>query len=162
LHIFVDEEILTMENFGKVIGIASDHGGFEMKQFLIKKLRESEYEVNDYGTYSEESVDYPDYIHPIASDINAGKLEHGIILCGSGNGAQITANKYLNVRAALAWSEEQARLARAHNDANIISLPGRFVSFDQAWNMVRVFLNTKFEGGRHLRRVNKISQLKSN
>jgi len=162
LHIFVAEEILTMENFDKVLGIASDHGGFEMKQFLIKKLDESGFRVKDYGTYSDESVDYPDYIHPIASDINTGKLELGIILCGSGNGAQITANKYLNVRAALAWSEEQARLARAHNDANIISLPGRFVSFDQAWNMVHIFLKTKFEGGRHLLRVKKISKLKSN
>jgi ribose 5-phosphate isomerase B len=148
-----------MENFGKVLGIASDHGGYEMKQFLIKKLTDAGFKVNDYGTHSAESVDYPDYIHPIASDINSGKLERGIILCGSGNGAQITANKYPNVRAALGWSEEQAQLGRAHNDANIISLPGRFVSFELAWKMVQIFLNTDFEGGRHKRRVDKISKL---
>lgn len=148
-----------MNNFGKVLGIASDHGGYEMKQFLVGKLTDAGYEIIDYGTSSTESVDYPDYIHPIASDINKGKLERGIILCGSGNGAQITANKYLNVRAALAWSEDQARLAREHNDANIVSLPGRFVSFELAWKMVQLFLTTHFEGGRHLRRVEKISQL---
>lgn len=148
-----------MGNSGKVLGIASDQGGYEMKQFLIEKLTEAGYEVNDYGTHTAESVDYPDYIHPIASDINSGKLKRGIILCGSGNGAQITANKYPNVRAALGWSEEQARLGRAHNDANIISLPGRFVSFELAWKMVQLFLTTEFEGGRHARRVEKISQL---
>jgi len=148
-----------MENSGKVLGIASDHGGYEMKQFLIDKLLEAGYEVNDYGTYSADSVDYPDYIHPLASDINSGRLKRGIILCGSGNGAQITANKYLNVRAALGWSEEQAHLARAHNNANIISLPGRFISNDLAWKMVKIFLTTDFEGGRHSRRVEKISQL---
>lgn len=151
-----------MDEIGKVLGIASDHGGFEMKAFLIDRLKEAGYDVKDYGTYSEVSVDYPDYIHPIASDINSGKLERGIILCGSGNGAQITANKYPNVRAALGWSEEQARLSREHNNANILSLPGRFVSNELAWNMVQIFLNTNFEGGRHEVRVNKISKLKSN
>lgn len=151
-----------MDDYGKILGIASDHGGFEMKQFLIEKLKKAGYEVNDYGTHSELSVDYPDFIHPLASDIDSGKLKRGIILCGSGNGAQITANKYTNVRAALGWSEEQAKLAREHNDANILSLPGRFVSFKLAWKMVQFFLNTSFEGGRHTRRVNKISQLINN
>lgn len=151
-----------MNDSGKILGIASDHGGFEMKQFLAVKLKDAGYKVNDYGTHSESSVDYPDFIHPLASDINSGKLKRGIILCGSGNGAQITANKYANVRAALGWSEEQAKLAREHNDANIIALPGRFVSFELAWKIVQRFLNTNFEGGRHTRRVNKISQLINN
>ena len=150
-----------MNDFGNVLGIASDHGGYEMKQFLIEKLNESGYQIKDFGTYSEESVDYPDFIHPIASAINYGKLQRGIILCGSGIGAQITANKYPNVRAALGWNEEQAKLSRQHNDANILSLPGRFVSFDLAWKMVEIFLNTEFEGGRHIKRVKKISQLKT-
>lgn len=137
------------------IPIASDHGGFEMKQFLIEKLKEAGYNVIDYGTDSLESVDYPDFIHPLASDINKDKYELGIILCGSGNGAQMTANKYPNVRAALCWNEEITRLARQHNNANIISLPGRFVSNDLAWEMVKIFLSTDFEGGRHIRRIEK-------
>ncbi len=150
-----------MNDFGNILGIASDHGGYEMKQFLIEKLNKSGYQIKDFGTNSEASVDYPDFIHPIAQEINSGELDRGIILCGSGNGAQITANKYPQVRAALGWSEEQAKLSREHNDANILSLPGRFVTFDLAWKMVQIFLNTEFEGGRHALRVNKIAQLKT-
>lgn len=150
-----------MNDFGNILGIASDHGGYEMKQFLIEKLNKSGYQIKDFGTNSEASVDYPDFIHPIAQEINSGELDRGIILCGSGNGAQITANKYPQVRAALGWSEEQAKLSRQHNDANILSLPGRFVTFDLAWKMVQIFLNTEFEGGRHALRVNKIAQLKT-
>lgn len=150
-----------MNDFGNILGIASDHGGYEMKQFLIEKLNKSGYQIKDFGTSSEASVDYPDFIHPIAQEINSGELDRGIILCGSGNGAQITANKYPQVRAALGWSEEQAKLSREHNDANILSLPGRFVTFDLAWKMVQIFLNTEFEGGRHALRVNKIAQLKT-
>jgi len=150
-----------MNDFGNILGIASDHGGYEMKQFLVEKLNESGYQIKDFGTNSEESVDYPDFIHPIARAINFGELGRGIILCGSGNGAQITANKYPHVRAALGWSEEQAKLSREHNDANILSLPGRFISFDLSWKMVQIFLNTEFEGGRHALRVNKIAQLKT-
>ena len=150
-----------MNEFSNILGIASDHGGYEMKQFLIEKLNESGYQIKDFGTDSEASVDYPDFIHPIAQEINSGELDRGIILCGSGNGAQITANKYPQVRAALGWSEEQAKLSREHNDANILSLPGRFVTFDLAWKMVQIFLNTEFEGGRHALRVNKIAQLKT-
>ena len=140
----------------QIIPIASDHGGFEMKQFLIEKLEESGYEVVDYGTHSAESVDYPDMIHPLATAIEKGEYPLGIILCGSGNGAQMTANHHHGVRAALCWNEEIARLARQHNDANILALPGRFVSNELAWEMVEVFLNTKFEGGRHERRIAKI------
>jgi ribose 5-phosphate isomerase B len=150
-----------MSDFGNILGIASDHGGFAMKQYIIENLVKAGYKVKDFGTDSEASVDYPDFIHPIANAINNGELKRGIILCGSGNGAQITANKYPNVRAALGWSEEQARLSREHNDANILSLPGRFVSFELAWKMVKTFLNTDFEGGRHAVRVNKIAHLKT-
>ncbi len=143
----------------KIIPIASDHGGFDMKQFLIEQLNKAGYNVKDMGTYSGESVDYPDYIHPLAKAVNDNVYERGIIMCGSGNGAQMTANKYPNVRAGLCWSVEQAELIRKHNNANIISLPGRFVSFDKAWKMVLAFLNTDFEGGRHERRVEKISKI---
>ena len=140
----------------QIIPIASDHGGFEMKQFLIGKLEQSGYEVMDYGTHSNESVDYPDMIHPLAKAIEKGQYPLGIILCGSGNGAQMTANHHHNVRAALCWNVEIARLARQHNNANIIALPGRFVSNEIAWEMVDTFLNTSFEGGRHERRIEKI------
>ena len=142
----------------RIIPIASDHGGFEMKQFLIEKLTEAGYEVRDFGTYSRESVDYPDMIHPLATAIENGEYPLGIILCGSGNGAQMTANHHHKVRAALCWNVELAKLARQHNDANIISLPGRFISNELAWEMVQAFLNTDFEGGRHARRVEKIEQ----
>ena len=148
-----------MSDNHKLLALATDHGGFEMKEFLREKLITEGYVVADFGTNSSESVDYPDMIHPLARAINKGEFERGIILCGSGNGAQMTANKYQNVRAALCWSLEQAKLAREHNNANIISLPGRFVSFELAWEMVQVFLNTAFEGGRHQRRVEKISQI---
>lgn len=141
-----------------ILPIASDHGGFAMKEFLIKKLKEAGFTVKDFGTSSDDSVDYPDMIHPLASAIDKGIFPLGIIMCGSGNGAQITANKYAGVRAGLCWSVEQAQLIRMHNNANIISIPGRFIDFDVAWEMVKVFLNAEFEGGRHNTRVEKISQ----
>ena len=130
-----------------------------MKKFLIEKLQEAGYLVRDYGTDSTESVDYPDMIHPLATDIENGKYSLGIILCGSGNGAQMSANHHHGVRAALCWNVEIARLARQHNDANIIALPGRFVSNEEAWEMVETFLSTPFEGGRHCKRVEKIEPL---
>lgn len=140
----------------QIIPIASDHGGFEMKQFLIEKLIAAGYEVMDYGTHTSDSVDYPDMIHPVASDIEHGVYPLGIILCGSGNGAQMTANHHHNVRAALCWNVELAKLARQHNNANILALPGRFIPNELAWEMVQAFLTTDFEGGRHARRVEKI------
>lgn len=142
----------------QIIPIASDHGGFEMKQFLIEKMQEAGYAVRDYGTHSLESVDYPDMIHPLASAIERGEYPLGIILCGSGNGAQMTANHHHNVRAALCWNVELAKLARQHNNANIMALPGRFISNELAWEMVQAFLETPFEGGRHTRRVEKIEK----
>ena len=140
----------------QIIPIASDHGGYVMKKSIIEKLEESGYTVKDYGCYSEESVDYPDMIHPLAQDIQDGKYPLGIILCGSGNGAQMTANHHRHVRAALCWNVELGRLARQHNDANILALPGRFISNELAWDIVTAFLTTGFEGGRHTRRVEKI------
>ena len=142
----------------RIIPIASDHGGFDMKRFLIEKLTDSGYEVHDFGTHSADSVDYPDMIHPLATAISRGEFPLGIILCGSGNGAQMTANHHNHVRAALCWNVELAKLARQHNDANILALPGRFISLDLAWEMVQAFLSTDFEGGRHTRRVEKIEQ----
>ena len=112
--------------------------------------------MKDFGTHSTESVDYPDMIHPLATAIEKGEFPLGIILCGSGNGAQMTANHHHNVRAALCWNVELAKLARQHNDANIMSLPGRFIGKELAWEMVQAFLSTEFEGGRHIRRVEKI------
>lgn len=142
----------------RIIPIASDHGGFAMKSYLIEILKENGYEVKDYGCYSDDSVDYPDMIHPLATDIQNGKYSLGIIICGSGNGAQMTANKHPHVRAALCWNVELGKLARQHNDANILSLPGRFISNETAWDIVQAFLNTDFEGGRHIRRIEKIEK----
>ncbi len=143
----------------QIIPIASDHGGFEMKEYLIEQLKKWGYEVKDYGTHSTESVDYPDMIHPLATAIENGEYPLGIILCGSGNGAQMTANHHHGVRAALCWNVELAELARRHNDANILALPGRFIDNETAWDMVQVFLNTPFDGGRHTQRVEKIESL---
>lgn len=146
-------------NKEKIIPIASDHGGYELKKYLVEKLRSQGYKLEDLGTHSEESVDYPDYMHKLASVINKGEYEIGIILCGSGNGAAITANKYSNVRAALAWKRELAELGRQHNNANILSIPGRFVTKEVALELAEVFLTTDFEGGRHARRVEKIPKI---
>lgn len=148
-----------METRNEIIPIGSDHGGFEMKQYLIDKVSDRGYQLKDFGTYTPSSVDYPDFIHPVASSVNKGDFRRAIILCGSGNGAQITANKYPNVRAALCWNTELARLARQHNNANILTLPGRFVSFELALEMTIAFLTTDFEGGRHQTRVEKISNI---
>jgi len=148
-----------MTELKNVIAMASDHGGFAMKLYLKEQLEKEGYSIKDFGTFSEESVDYPDMIHPVASAVNKGEFDRAIILCGSGNGAQITANKYANVRAGLCWNVEQARLTRQHNNANVLSLPGRFISLEEALFIARVFLSTDFEGGRHTQRVEKISKL---
>jgi len=142
-----------------ILAIGSDHAGYTLKEFLKEKLLEENYKIEDFGTNSQESVDYPDIVHPLAESINGGKIERGIIICGSGNGVNMVANKYSNIRAALCWNTEQVELSRLHNDANIISIPGRFVEFDLAYKMVKLFLDTNFEGGRHKRRVDKISPL---
>ncbi len=138
------------------IAIGNDHAGTVYKFAIIELLEKLGYTVINFGTDSEDSVDYPDYIHPVAEAVETQEASCGIILCGSGNGAAITANKHQGVRAALCWSKELVELARLHNDANILSLPARFISKYQALEYVQTFLNTKFEGGRHQRRVEKI------
>jgi ribose 5-phosphate isomerase B len=140
----------------KTIAIANDHAGTEYKFEIIKYLENLGYKVINYGTNTNDSMDYPDTIHLAAQAVNDKKVALGFILCGSGNGAQITANKHQNVRAALCWNNELVALARLHNDANILSIPARFVSLHQALGFVKIFLETKFEGGRHQNRVNKI------
>jgi ribose 5-phosphate isomerase B len=147
-----------MDHSAKTIPIACDHGGYEMKEYIKAKLILRGWNVLDYGTNSPDSVDYPDLIHPLARDVNEAKYPMGIIICGSGNGAQMVANKYPNIRAALCWNEEISRLARQHNDANILSLPGRHISFESALKITETFLFTAFEGGRHEARVKKISR----
>ncbi len=148
--------VINMGKNSKIIPIGSDHAGFELKQYLIENLSEKGFVFKDFGTYSEESVDYPDFIHPVAKSVNDGLYERGIVICGSGQGANMTANKHQKIRSALCWDLEQAKLSRQHNDANIIALPGRFVNFDAAVEMVETFFSTGFEGGRHKRRIEKI------
>ena len=138
------------------ISIGNDHAGTEYKKEIVKYLETKKIEVINNGTNGEESVDYPDHIHPVASQIENGESEAGIIICGSGNGANMTANKHQKIRAALCWNKEIAELARTHNNANILSIPSRFVALGTAIEMVETFINTKFEGGRHLTRINKI------
>jgi len=140
----------------KKIAIASDHAGFFLKQKLIDYLKNQQYEVRDFGSYSEEAVDYPDVGHKIAASVASGEYDFGISICGTGNGINMTANKHNGIRSALCWNEEISRLARAHNDANICALPGRFISESEAFLVVRTFLETSFEGGRHKRRIDKI------
>lgn len=136
--------------------IASDHAGFLLKE-QIKANFSDKFEFEDFGTFSEESVDYPDYIHPLAYKISADPEQFGIIVCGSGNGVSMTANKHPDVRAALCWEVEIAKLSRKHNNANILSLPARFISKETAFNILTVFFDTDFEGGRHTIRVEKIN-----
>ena len=139
------------------IAIGNDHAGPAYKKAIVIFLESKGIIVSNYGTDAEDSVDYPDFIHPVAKDVATNKVDLGIIICGSGNGAAMTANKYKEVRAALCWNKELTELARLHNNANILSIPARYTSIPQVLAMVDVFLNTKFEGGRHAGRVNKIS-----
>lgn len=141
------------------IAIGADHAGFllkeEIKIFLLKKG----YEVKDFGTYSEDRADYPDFAHPVAEAVQKGDFNFGALICGSGNGINMTANKHKGIRSALCWTSEIAQLARQHNDANIIAIPARFISKEEAQKCVDVFLSTNFEGGRHSDRVKKISEM---
>lgn len=143
-----------MEN--KKIGIASDHAGYQMKEFLVGYLDGMGYDVHDFGTDSEESMDYPDVAHPLAASIESGELPRGIALCGSGNGISMALNKHRGIRAAICWTPRLAELARLHNDANICSLPARFIENTDAAEIVDTFLATAFEGGRHQKRIDKI------
>ena len=138
------------------ISIGNDHAGTEYKLAIVGLLKSMSIEVINHGTDGTDSVDYADFIHPVATDVENRDADSGIIICGSGNGASMTANKHQGVRAALCWNKEIVELAREHNNANILSLPARFISLTQALEMVKTFLNTKFEGGRHERRIEKI------
>ena len=138
------------------IAIGNDHAGTQYKLAVITYLESRGVEVTNYGTNSEESVDYPDFVHPVANDVESKAADLGIIICGSGNGASMTANKHQGIRAALCWSVEIAKLAKQHNNANILSIPARFVSQQQSIDMVQAFLDTPFEGGRHQTRIDKI------
>ncbi len=139
------------------IAIGCDHAGFQYKEGIVAMLQSQGHMVLDFGAHSAESVDYPDFAHAVASAVTLGQAEKGVLLCGSGNGVAITANKHQDIRCALCWTEEIASLARQHNDANVIAIPARFVPEILAQAMVRVFLSTDFEGGRHARRVEKIA-----
>ncbi len=138
------------------ISIGNDHAGPEYKSAIIEHLKTKGYTIKNYGTDTTDSADYPDFVHPVASDVNNGKVDLGILICGTANGVGMTANKYQNVRAGVCWNSEITELARQHNNANIICIPARFTSIPQAIKMVDVFSETEFEGGRHKRRIDKI------
>lgn len=144
-------------NLNKPIAIGSDHAGFDYKEDLISYLEGKGVKFIDFGTHSRESVDYADFAHPVSLSVEKGETAFGILLCGSANGVAITANKHQGIRAAICWGEELAKLAREHNNANVICIPARFVREGDAEKMVNIFMNTSFEGGRHARRVEKIS-----
>ena len=137
------------------ISIGNDHAGVDYKNYIIENLKDK-HDIKNHGTDTESSVDYPDFAHPVSSDVDNKKSDLGILICGSGNGVAMTANKYKKVRAALCWNEELAVLAKQHNNANIICIPARFISKEEALQIVKSFIQTGFEGGRHERRVNKI------
>jgi len=147
----------TSFDLSKVVAIGSDHAGFEYKEDLISFLEAKEIPFQDFGTYSTDSVDYPDFAHPVAAAVEQGEAAFGILLCGSASGVAITANKHQGIRAAICWGEEITTLAREHNNANIICIPAKFVREGDAEKMVEIFMNTEFEGGRHERRVEKIA-----
>lgn len=139
------------------IAVGADHAGAQLKNKIMEVLTDQGHEVKNFGTDTDESVDYPDFGHPVANDIETGMSDLGIVVCGSGNGISMAVNKHNNVRAAICWNTELAELARQHNDANILSLPARFISEEEGLKIVEAFLNAEFEGGRHQRRVNKIN-----
>ncbi len=149
--------IMSTFDLSKPVAIGSDHAGFDYKEDLISFLEAKGLPFKDFGTHSRDSVDYPDFAHPVAESVESGESSFGILLCGSANGVAITANKHQGIRAALCWGEEIAKLAREHNDANVICIPSRFVREGDAEKMVNIFMNTAFEGGRHANRVNKIA-----
>ena len=144
-------------DFSKPIAIGSDHAGFEYKMELIKWLNQKGIRVADMGVYENKSVDYPDYAHPVAESVEKGESAFGILICGTGNGVCMTANKHKGIRAALCWNSDVAKLIRQHNDANVICLPARFIALELAKSLVEIFMETGFEGGRHARRVEKIA-----
>ncbi|SRR6056297_1238664 len=155
-YVILNTNYYTMKQIDK-IGIAADHAGYDLKKELIDYLTNLGYKVKNFGTDSSESVDYPDFAHPLAEAVENGTCTFGISICGSGNGISMAVNKHPKIRAALSWNEEISKLARLHNDANICSLPARFIDVETAKKIIDTFLSTEFEGGRHERRVKKIS-----
>ncbi len=147
----------TIFDLTKPIAIGCDHAGFDYKEAIKEWFTDKGFTIKDFGTSSADSVDYPDFAHPTAAFVESGEAAFGILLCGSANGVAMTANKHQHIRAALCWQNEVARVVRQHNDANIICLPARFIAFPLAMDMIETFMNTAFEGGRHERRVNKMS-----
>lgn len=145
-----------MTDISKKIGLCSDHAGYELKSLVKQTLEQNGYECMDFGTYSADSCDYPDFAHPCAEAIERGECGRGVAMCGTGNGIAITLNKHQGIRAALCWDPELARLARGHNDANVLVMPARFVEADTAMEILAAFMTTPFEGGRHERRIEKI------
>lgn len=143
-----------MKNFK--IAIGADHAGFDLKEQVVSWLKDLQPELKDIGTFSNESVDYPDFAHTVAGEVQKGNYDIGILICGTGIGVDMTANKHQGIRSALCWNNDIARLARSHNNSNVICLPGRFISFQEAKEILEIFLSTEFEGGRHLNRINKI------
>ncbi len=141
------------------VAIGADHAGFLLKEEIKKYLIQNKHEVKDVGAFSEERADYPDFAHPVAKSVEDSEVDFGVLICGSGNGINMTANKHKGIRSALCWNSEIAQLARQHNDANIITLPARFISSEEAKNCVEIFFSTAFEGGRHSDRVKKISEM---
>lgn len=149
--------ILIVHNMGKPrIAAGSDHAGYEVKDAIVKMLREIGHDVKDYGTFSADAVDYPDFAHAVSNSMEREEADLGLLVCGSANGVAITANKHPHIRAAIAWRNDVAALARQHNNANVICIPARFVTVDEAKQFVQTFLNSSFEGGRHKKRVEKI------
>lgn len=147
----------TTFDLSKPLAIGGDHAGYQYKQRLVDLLQRKNITYKDFGTFSADSVDYPDFAHPVSNSVESGETAAGILICGSANGVAITANKHQGIRAAICWKEEIAALARQHNNANILCIPARFVSESEAEKLVEVFLRTEFEGGRHENRVNKIA-----
>lgn len=141
----------------QIIPIGADHAGFELKEIIKSYMEEKGYAFKDFGCYSKDSIDYPDFAHPVANMVEQNKEMLGVLICGSGNGINMTANKHQGVRSALCWKKEIAELTRLHNNANILTLPARFITADEAKEMVDVFFTTEFEGGRHQNRVDKIA-----
>jgi ribose 5-phosphate isomerase B len=147
----------TQFDHSKPIAVGADHAGFEYKSTVVQHLNKSGYQVTDFGTYSKDSVDYPDFAHPTATSVENGETACGVLLCGSANGIAITANKHQGIRAAICWKKEIAELARQHNNANIVCIPARFISIDEALEIIDTFFKTPFQGGRHAERVDKIA-----
>lgn len=139
------------------IAIGADHAGFDLKEKIKAQLENEGHFIDDFGTFTDESVDYPDYVHPVADAVEKKDYDFGILVCGTGNGSAITANKHQGIRAVICWNEMLAKLSRSHNDANILCLAGRFIDYELAREIVEVFLSTKFDGGRHQRRIDKIN-----